>query len=166
VSRDIFSVTPALAGVQGFARSTRREFRRVRAWIPAFAGMTMLVLGAPLFADSDMPAAPLSYTQLSDPRQEAAAQALMGTLRCLVCQGQSIADSDAELAGDMRAMVRERIQRGEQPEAIRAWLIQRYGNWISYDPPLEPATWFLWAAPVLLIAIGAFLARKRFRRHR
>ena len=58
----------------------------------------------------------------------------MEELRCLVCQGQSIADSDAELAGDMRDLVRRRIAAGEKPAAIRAWLIERYGNWISYKP--------------------------------
>ena len=58
----------------------------------------------------------------------------MEELRCLVCQGQSIADSDAELAGDMRDLVRRRIAAGEKPSAIRAWLIQRYGSWISYKP--------------------------------
>ena len=88
----------------------------------------------------------------------------METLRCLVCQGQSIADSDAELAGDMRALVRERIARGEKPEAIRAWLVQRYGNWVSYTPPLEPATWLLWAALALLIGVGMWIARGSFRR--
>ncbi len=113
-----------------------------------------------------MPPAPLSYSQLPDPRQEAAAKALMETLRCLVCQGQSIADSDAELAGDMRALVRERIARGEKPEAIRAWLVQRYGNWVSYAPPVEPATWLLWVAPVLLIGAGIAVARGSFRRRR
>ena len=90
----------------------------------------------------------------------------METLRCLVCQGQSIADSDAEMAGDMRALVRQRIPAGETPEQIRAWLISRYGNWVSYDPPLEPATWPLWAAPVLLLLAGLWLARGRFRRRR
>ena len=96
--------------------------------------------------------------QLPDPRQEREAKALMETLRCLVCQGQSIADSDAEMAGDMRAMVRQRILAGERPEQIRAWLISRYGNWVSYDPPLEPATWPLWAAPALLLFAGLWLA--------
>jgi cytochrome c-type biogenesis protein CcmH len=90
----------------------------------------------------------------------------MEELRCLVCQGQSIADSDAELAGDMRALVRERIARGERPEAIRAWLIDRYGNWVSYRPPVEPLTWPLWAAPVLLLIGGAMLLRGRLVRRR
>ena len=88
----------------------------------------------------------------------------METLRCLVCQGQSIADSDAHMAGDMRALVRRRIEAGESPEHIRRWLISRYGNWVSYAPPVEPATWPLWAAPVLLVAAGLYLARGRFRR--
>jgi cytochrome c-type biogenesis protein CcmH len=90
----------------------------------------------------------------------------MEILRCLVCQGQSIADSDADMAGDMRALVRERIAAGESPDAIRAWLIDRYGNWVSYKPPLEPLTWPLWAAPLLLLVVGAWLARGRFRRRR
>ena len=72
----------------------------------------------------------------------------METIRCLVCQGQSIADSDAEMAGDMRSLIRTRIAAGESPEQIRAWLISRYGDWVTYDPPLEPVTWPLWAAPV------------------
>jgi len=102
--------------------------------------------------------------QLPDARQEATATALMQEIRCLVCQGQSIADSDAELAGDMRALVRERIARGEQPEAVRRWLVERYGAWVSYRPPLEPLSWPLWAAPIGLLAVGAWLLRGRFRR--
>jgi cytochrome c-type biogenesis protein CcmH len=123
-----------------------------------------ILLAAPAFSQSSLPPARYAYTQLEDPRQEAQARALMETLRCLVCQGQSIADSDADMAGDMRALVRERIAAGESPEAVRAWLIERYGNWVSYKPPLEPLTWPLWAAPVLLLAAGAWLARGRFRR--
>ena len=125
-----------------------------------------LIASAPAFADSAMAPAEYAYKQLPDPKQEAEAAALMQTLRCLVCQGQSIADSDADMAGDMRALVRRRVQAGEKPEAIRTWLIARYGNWISYDPPLEPVTWPLWIAPVLLLGIGAFVARGRFRRRR
>ena len=90
----------------------------------------------------------------------------METLRCLVCQGQAITDSDAEMAGDMRALVRQRIARGEQPEAIRNWLIGRYGDYVTYDPPLSAATWPLWAAPLLLLAIGALIARGSFKRRR
>ena len=125
-----------------------------------------LMLAAPAAAQPTTPDAPYAYKQLADPRQEAQAKALMETLRCLVCQGQSIADSDATMAGDMRSLVRERIAAGEEPEAIRAWLIERYGHWVSYKPSSAPVTWPLWAAPVLLVAVGLWLARGRFRRRR
>ena len=126
----------------------------------------LLLTAAPALADSNLPPAYWANRQLPDARQEARATALMEELRCLVCQGQSIADSDAEIAGDMRDMVRRRIAAGEKPAAIRAWLIERYGNWVSFRPPAEPVTWPLWAAPVLLVLAGAWLARKRFRLRR
>jgi cytochrome c-type biogenesis protein CcmH len=112
------------------------------------------------------PPAPLAYTELSDARQEAKARALMETLRCLVCQGQSIADSDADMAGDMRALVRQRVRAGEEPAAIRDWLVSRYGAYVTYDPPLSAVTWPLWLAPVLLLGAGLLLARGTFRRRR
>ena len=125
-----------------------------------------LVVAAPGLAQSNLPPAEYAYTQLPDARQEAQAKALMETLRCIVCQGQSIADSDADMAGDMRALVRRRIQAGERPEDIRRWLIERYGNWVSYAPPVEPVTWPLWAAPIVLLLGGLLLARGRFRRRK
>jgi cytochrome c-type biogenesis protein CcmH len=70
------------------------------------------------------------------------------------------------MAGDMRALVRQRIAAGEKPEAVRTWLIERYGNWVSYRPPVEPATWPLWAAPLLFLAAGAWLLRNRLVRRR
>ena len=125
-----------------------------------------LLAGSPALADSLLPAAPYANRQLPDPRQERQAKALMETIRCLVCQGQSIADSDAEMAGDMRSLVRERIAAGESPDEIRAWLISRYGDWVSYEPELGPMTWPLFAAPALLLLAGLWLARGRFRRKR
>ena len=115
--------------------------------------LALLVAVQPLHADSNLPPAYWSNRQLPDARQEAKAQTLMAELRCLVCQGQSIADSDAELAGDMRDLVRRRIAAG--------WLIQRYGSWISYKPTDEPAAWPLWLAPILLLLGGAWLIRRR-----
>ena len=123
-----------------------------------------LALSAPTVADSNLPPAYWSDRQLPDARQEAEAQALMEQVRCLVCQGQSIADSNAELAGDMRDLVRRRIAAGEKPAAIRAWLVQRYGSWISYKPTAEPAAWPLWLAPLALLIAGALLIRRRIRR--
>ena len=122
----------------------------------------LLALAAPLAAQT--PNAALAYTQLPDPAQEADARALMETLRCLVCQGQSIADSDADMAAEMRALVRQRIAGGERPRQVRDWLIARYGDYVSYDPPLSAATVPLWLAPLVLLAVGAWLARGAFRR--
>ena len=126
--------------------------------------LLLTLLAAPALAQPTTPDAPYAYKQLADPGQEARARALMETLRCLVCQGQSIADSDAAMAGDMRSLVRERVAAGEEPEAIRVWLVERYGNWVSYKPSAAPITWPLWAAPVLLLGLGLWLARGRFRR--
>lgn len=124
----------------------------------------LLLLAAPLAAQQALPPAPYAYVQLPDPAQEAKAKALMETLRCLKCQGQSIADSDAPMAGDMRSEVRQRIAAGEDPEAIRAWLVERYGDYVSYAPHVNSLTWPLFAAPLVLLALAALLLRRRFRR--
>ena len=125
-----------------------------------------LVAMQPAFAQSSLPPAYWANRQLPDPKSEARAVALMHELRCLVCQGQSIADSDAEIAGDMRHLVRSRIAAGERPGEIREWLVSRYGEWVSYRPSAEPIAWPLWAAPVLLLIGGLLLARNRIRRRR
>lgn len=122
-----------------------------------------LMLAVPAHADDLLPPAPYAYKQLEDPRQEAKAQALMETLRCLQCQSQSIADSDAPMAGDMRDVVRTRIKAGEEPEAIRQWLIQSYGDYVTYTPQLRANTWPLFAAPVFLLLLAAVLLRRRFK---
>ena len=122
-----------------------------------------VAIAVPAWADSSLPPSYWANRQLPDERQEAKAQALMAELRCLVCQGQSIADSDAELAGDMRDLVRRRIAAGENPEQIRGWLVDRYGSWVSYRPTSEPSAWPLWAAPIVLIGLGGLLAMKRLK---
>jgi cytochrome c-type biogenesis protein CcmH len=126
----------------------------------------LLAMPSPLLADSKLPAAEWSDRQLPDAGQESAARALMNEIRCLVCQGQAVGDSDAELAGDMRHLIRTRIAAGESPDSIRSWLIERYGNWVTYRPPAEPVTWPLWLAPILLLGIGLHLIRRRIRMRR
>lgn len=133
---------------------TRLLFALALALAPVTAAM----------ADDAMPPAPYAYRQLDDPRQEEQAQSLMETIRCLTCQSQSIADSDSSMAGDMRNQIRERIARGEEPEAIRAWLVERYGDYITYTPRVTRLTWPLFAAPVAILLLAALLLRKRFRR--
>jgi cytochrome c-type biogenesis protein CcmH len=125
--------------------------------------LLVVLASAPALADSSLPPAYWANRQLPDARQEQQAQDLMEEIRCLVCQGQSIADSDAELAGDMRDMVRRRIAAGEKPSAIRDWLIRRYGAWITFRPPAEPLTWPLWLAPIVLLVGGGLVAATRLK---
>ncbi|NKB16248.1 MAG: cytochrome c-type biogenesis protein CcmH [Sphingomonadales bacterium] len=133
----------------------------IRPKIWAMIALLLALLAMPAAGQDAMPPAPYAYNQLDDPALEADAAALMATLRCLKCQSQSIADSDAPMAGDMRHQVRSRILAGESPEQIRAWLIARYGDYVSYNPTISATTWPLFAVPVLLILIvGAVLLRR------
>jgi cytochrome c-type biogenesis protein CcmH/NrfF len=124
----------------------------------------ILLLAAPLAAQDALPPAPFAYRQLDDPALEARARALMETLRCLKCQSQPIADSDAPMAGDMRSQVRQRIAAGEKPEVIRAWLIERYGDYVSYQPRVTAQTWPLFALPLLLLVVAGLVLRRRLQR--
>jgi len=122
----------------------------VRVWTVAAA----LLLAGPVLAEQP----------LADPAREREAKELMGTLRCVVCQSASIADSGAEMAADMRVEVRQRLAQGQTPAEVRKYLVSRYGAWISYSPPVEPATWLLWAAPIMFLGAGGLAARALFRR--
>lgn len=126
--------------------------------------LLLLALAAPAAANDTLPPAPYAYRQLDDPKLEAKAQALMETLRCLTCQSQSIADSDASMAGDMRSEIRTRIAAGEKPEHIRQWLIGRYGDYISYRPRVTQVTWPLFAIPIALLVLGLLIVLRRLRR--
>lgn len=124
----------------------------------------LVALAAPAAAQDSLPPAPYAYRQLDDPALEAKAQTLMETLRCLKCQSQSIADSDAPMAGDMRHQVRTRIAAGEDPEQVRAWLVSRYGDYVSYKPTVSATTWPLFAIPLVLLAVVALILRRRLGR--
>ena len=101
---------------------------------------------------------------MKDPALEARARKLSAELRCLVCQNQSIDDSDAPLARDIRLLIRDRIGQGESNDAVRAFLVSRYGNFILLKPPFELATLLLWLSGPLTLALGGlgvYLARRR-----
>jgi cytochrome c-type biogenesis protein CcmH len=134
--------------------------------IRAVIALLLALLALPVAAQDSMPPAPYAYNQLDDPRLEAEASALMHTLRCLKCQSQSIADSDAPMAGDMRHQVRSRILAGESPDQIRSWLIARYGDYVSYEPEVSTTTWPLFAVPVLVILIVAGVLLRRLGKRR
>ena len=114
----------------------------------------LIALFAALVAITPALARDYANEALPNPRQEAAAVALMDTIRCVVCQGQPISGSNADLAGDMRRMIRERIAAGDSPEQVRAWLVSRYGDWVSFQPQVKPATLPLWLVPLAALAGG------------
>jgi cytochrome c-type biogenesis protein CcmH len=101
---------------------------------------------------------------LDDSALEARAQALFLDLRCLVCQNQSISDSNADLARDLRTIVRERVVAGDTDEEARTFLVDRYGDWVLLQPPLKFTTWLLWFGPLLLLALAAWLGLGVYRR--
>ena len=131
-----------------------------------FLILLAILLATPLAAQDTMPPAPLAYTQLDDPAAEARARDLMETLRCVECQSQSIADSDAPMAGEMRHEVRTRISEGQSADEVRGWLIARYGDYISYEPQLSRVTWPLFAIPAILLMVAGLVLWRRLGRGR
>jgi len=110
----------------------------------------LLLLAVPLAAHAVQP-----DEILADAALEARARALSAELRCMVCQNESIDDSHAELARDLRLLVRERLKAGDSDVQVRAYLVQRYGNFILLKPPFELSTLLLWSAPALVLLLGA-----------
>jgi cytochrome c-type biogenesis protein CcmH len=125
----------------------------------------LILLAAPLAAQQGAPP-PKANVQLEDPVQEARALELMERLRCIQCQGQSIHDSDAPIAGAMRHEVRVQIEAGRSDAEIESWLVQRYGEWISFVPPTHGSGLLLWIMPLLLLAAALLVARGRFRKEK
>jgi cytochrome c-type biogenesis protein CcmH len=102
--------------------------------------------------------------QLDDPVLEARARDISAGLRCMVCQNQSIDDSNAPLARDLRLLVRERLQEGDTDQEVRDYLVQRYGDFILLKPRFASYTLLLWLTPAAVLLIGAVVAFRRFRR--
>ncbi len=122
------------------------------AWVP-----TGLVSAAWAFEPSE---------RLGDPVLEARAEAIGSELRCLVCQNQSIEQSSADLAHDLRLLVRQRLVNGDTDQQVLDYVVARYGVFVLLDPPFERVTWVLWLMPPLLVlgAAGVLLLRARRRR--
>jgi len=96
----------------------------------------------------------LGIASAQDAAEEERFRHLAGKLRCLVCQNQTVADSGAELAGDLRRELREQIRAGRSDEQILEFMVARYGDFVLYEPPLKPATLLLWAGPFALLAVA------------
>jgi len=125
----------------------------------AVLALVVLLLAGPAFAV-------LPSEKLADPALEARARALGQELRCLVCQNQPIDDSNAPLAADLRRLVRERLTAGDSDEGIRAYVVQRYGDYVLLKPPLRADTYLLWYGPFAILALAAAGAAVYLRRRR
>ena len=135
-------------------RLAPQMMRMLLVLLVAAAGLMLVVTSAPAVEPDEI---------LADPVLEARARAISRELRCVVCQNQSIDDSNAPLAHDMRVLVRERVQLGETDDQVRAYLVQRYGNYVLLKPPLQLDTIVLWFSPLLFLCIGAALVWSYFR---
>ena len=113
-----------------------------------------LVFAAVLFSAPAWAATGTPDVPLADPALEARARALQKELRCVVCQGQSIDESNADLAADLRKLIRERIAAGESDQQIKDFLVARYGDFVLMRPPLRQDTFLLWFGPLLLVVLG------------
>lgn len=123
------------------------------------AGLGLALLASPVLAQ-------VIDTPLADPAAEARARDISRTLRCLVCQNQSIEDSNAPLAQDLRQIVRERVQAGDDDDAVRRFLVARYGDWVLLRPPFRGATLMLWVGPALILLAGGAVVALLYRRQR
>lgn len=121
------------------------------------------IFAAPVLVAGSAHAAPVADT-FSDPAMEARARSLQRELRCLVCQGESIDESGAPLAADLRHLVRQQMAEGRSDRQIKDFLHARYGDFILMQPPLKPATWLLWLGPFLVLAVAGGVAAWTIRR--
>ncbi|HRK23550.1 MAG TPA: cytochrome c-type biogenesis protein CcmH [Beijerinckiaceae bacterium] len=124
-----------------------------------FAALAVLGLAGPVAALSPS-------ERLADPAQEARAREISAELRCLVCQNQSIDDSDADLAKDLRRIVRERIAAGDSNSAVKSFLVARYGEFVLLRPTFSLHNALLWLLPVFALGAGVIVARRQFGNHR
>lgn len=122
----------------------------------------LLLLMTATFSVTAGEAAPAS----ANPALEARLQAISEELRCMVCQNQSLADSHADLAIDLKNQVREMLQQGQSDKQVVAYMVERYGDFVLYRPPVKSTTWLLWFGPFLLFAVGIGVLFVKLRRRR
>lgn len=120
--------------------------------------ITLLALAAPLAAIE-----PLEY---DSPEQELRYQQLLRELRCLQCQNQSLADSDANVASGLRQLIHKQMRSGKSDEEIKAFLVERYGEFVLYRPRVESGTWLLWFGPFAILAAGGIALTLHLRKRR
>ena len=137
----------------------RLPWHRIAALAPLLLASLLIALPAPAQVRSDP--APL---QFQDPAEEARFHALAAELRCVMCQNQSLADSNAQIAYDLRAEVLQLMREGRTDAQIKQFLVQRYGEFVLYRPQVESGTWLLWFGPALLVLVGGVVVSRIVRR--
>ncbi|MFO1318611.1 MAG: cytochrome c-type biogenesis protein [Burkholderiales bacterium] len=135
---------------------------RLTAFVPWIALAASVVF---LMAALNIGSAAASELEFADRAEELRFRQLASELRCLVCQNQSLEDSHASLANDLKREVLTQMRSGASDERIVEYLVGRYGDFVRYRPPMNPGTWLLWLGPALLLAVGGFVAWKVVRRH-
>jgi cytochrome c-type biogenesis protein CcmH len=125
------------------------------AWLALVLAAVLAAAGTPVRAQA--PRALDDYGQLQDPALQARFEHITVQLRCLVCQNESIADSNVELASDLRRQVREMLVAGQSDDAIFRFMTDRYGEFVRFNPPLETKTLFIWGAPFVMLLLGVFI---------
>jgi cytochrome c-type biogenesis protein CcmH len=138
----------------------RRPLRAAPKWT------ALLVMTALLLATAWPSRAVNPDEMLADPALEARAREISQGLRCVVCQNESIDESNADLAGDLRRLVRERLTAGDSDQQVVQFIVDRYGDFVLLRPPVKPATYPLWAAPVVILAIATTIIILYLRRRR
>lgn len=128
--------------------------------------LVVVVIAGLLFAASSFTLAKEAEPTDKDPVKQARAVKLTEQLRCLVCQNQSIADSNAELAVDLRRQVRDQVAAGKSDQEIVDYMVARYGDFVLYRPPLRATTILLWVGPAMLLALGVFVLVRIVRQRR
>lgn len=116
--------------------------------------MLAFLLAAALLLSSQMASAIDSEPPFPDPAMQMRYQALIHGFRCLVCQDETVADSDADLAADFRRQIHAMIAAGKSDAEIKSYMVERYGDFVLYKPPVQASTWLLWTGPFILLCIG------------
>ena len=139
------------------------RFRRNDGKSFLYAAFFLLFFATSAFAQPAAPDAPL---QFRDAAEEARFHALASELRCVMCQNQSLADSNAKIAGDLRGEILQLMRHGQSDAQIEQFLVARYGEFVLYKPRLEESTWLLWAGPIVILLFGAGVLAVTMRRRR
>jgi cytochrome c-type biogenesis protein CcmH len=133
----------------------------MRSGLAALALVLSLVAG---MATAQVPSTPPGPLPFKDHAQEMRFQKLTGQLRCMVCQNESLADSRADLAEQMRHIIFAQMQAGKTDAQIKQYLVTRYSDFVLYDPPVKPSTWLLWFGPAVILLLGAGVVAVTVRR--